>query len=228
MITDVTARKRAEREMLRARDEAMAAARAKDDFLAALSHELRTPLSPVLLVASAAAADPGLSADVRADFATIAKNALLEARLIDDLLDLTRITRGKMTLDLKTVDVHAVLEDAVATVRADLAEKNLTLILECGAANHAADADSARLQQVFWNVLKNAVKFTPAKGRIRVETRSLTESNEMTVTVTDSGIGMTSEELDRVFQAFSQGDHAGGSGSHRFGGLGLGWRFPKC
>jgi PAS domain S-box-containing protein len=222
VITDVTARKRAEREMLRARDEAMAAARAKDDFLAALSHELRTPLSPVLLVASAAAADTKLPEDVRADFATIAKNALLEARLIDDLLDLTRITRGKMTLELKTADVHAVLADALATVKAELEEKNLTLVAEYAAAHHVAEADSARLQQVFWNVLKNAVKFTPAQGRIRVETRSLTESNEMTVTITDSGIGMSPAELDRVFQAFSQGDHAGGAGSHRFGGLGLG------
>ena len=222
VITDVTARKRAEREMLRARDEAMAAARAKDDFLAALSHELRTPLSPVLLVASAAAADTSLPAGVREDFVTIAKNALLEARLIDDLLDLTRITRGKMTLDLKTVDVHSVLEDAVATVKAELEEKHLTLVCEWAAANHVAEADSARLQQVFWNVLKNAVKFTPVQGRIRVETRSLTESNEMTVTITDSGIGMTAVELERIFQAFSQGDHAGGVGSHRFGGLGLG------
>lgn len=222
VITDVTARKRAEREMLRARDEAMAASRAKDDFLAALSHELRTPLSPVLLIASAAAGDTKLPEDVREDFGVIAKNALLEARLIDDLLDLTRITRGKMTLDLKTMDVHAVLEDAVATVRAELEEKNLALVLEWAAANHVAEADSARLQQVFWNVLKNAVKFTPNHGRIRVETRSLTESNEMTVTITDSGIGMTAEELARVFQAFSQGDHANGTGSHRFGGLGLG------
>ncbi|MDB6166118.1 MAG: sensor hybrid histidine kinase [Lacunisphaera sp.] len=219
---DVTARKRAEREMARARDEAMAASRAKDDFLAALSHELRTPLSPVLLIASAAAANTSLSAEVREDFACIAKNAMLEARLIDDLLDLTRITRGKMTLDLKRVDVHAVLEDALATVRSDLEEKNLVVTLEWAAPSHFALADFARLQQVFWNVLKNAVKFTAPQGRIRVETRSLTESDEMTVTVTDTGIGMTPEELARVFQAFSQGDHAAGGGSHRFGGLGLG------
>ena len=222
VITDVTARKRAEREMLRARDEAMAAARAKDDFLAALSHELRTPLSPVLLVASAAASDPKLPEEVRADFATIAKNAQLEARLIDDLLDLTRVTRGKMTLDLKTIDVHAVLADALDTVQADLEQKRIALVVECEAAHHVAEADSARLQQVFWNVLKNAVKFTPAQGTVRVETRSLTESNEMTVTITDSGIGMTSDELNRVFQAFTQGDHAAGAASHRFGGLGLG------
>jgi PAS domain S-box-containing protein len=110
VISDITARKRAEREMAAARDAAMAASRTKDDFLAALSHELRTPLSPVLLIASASAADETLPEQVREDFTTIAKNALLEARLIDDLLDLTRISRGKMNLDLKRVDVHAVLQ----------------------------------------------------------------------------------------------------------------------
>ncbi|HTL66046.1 MAG TPA: response regulator [Lacunisphaera sp.] len=220
VIADITARKQAEQELERARDEAMAASRAKDDFLAALSHELRTPLSPVLLVASAAAANPALPDAVREDFACIAKNAQLEAKLIDDLLDLTRITRGKLTLELKPADVHAVLRDAIGTVRGELDEKKLELVTEFAAVHHAAIADSVRLQQVFWNVLKNAIKFTARAGRIRVETRSLTDANEMTVTVTDSGIGMTAEELGRVFHAFSQGDHA--NGAHRFGGLGLG------
>ncbi len=221
VISDITARKRAEQEMARARDEALAASRAKDDFLAALSHELRTPLSPVLLVASAAAANANLPEEVREDFSCIAKNALLEARLIDDLLDLTRITRGKLALDLKQVDVHAVLADAVATIRPDLGEKNLALRLDWGAAASIALADSARLQQVFWNVLKNAVKFTPPNGHIRVETHARPDAEEITVAITDDGIGMTPEELARVFQPFSQGDHALG-GSHRFGGLGLG------
>lgn len=221
VVLDVTARKRAEAEMLRARDEAMAASGAKDDFLAALSHELRTPLNPVLLVSSAAAADTRLPAEVRDDFALIAKNALLEARLIDDLLDLTRISRGKLTLDLRRVDVHQVLNDAIGTVRSELTEKRIDLVLELKAVARVADADSARLQQVFWNVLKNAIKFTGSGGSVRVETRSLTESNEMTVTVTDSGIGMSALELKRVFQPFAQGDHAA-RGSHRFGGLGLG------
>lgn len=222
VIADVSARKSAEREMARARDEAMAASRAKDDFLAALSHELRTPLSPVLLVASAAAANQALSPEVRADFASIAKNAMLEARLIDDLLDLTRITRGKMTLDLKVADVHTVLEDAIATVRADVDEKELELAAEFGATRCQVLADAARLQQVFWNVLKNAVKFTPARGRIRVVTSTLPEENAISVTFSDSGIGMTGDEIARAFDSFSQGDHATGGGSHRFGGLGLG------
>jgi PAS domain S-box-containing protein len=222
VISDITARKRAEREMAAARDEAMAASRTKDDFLAALSHELRTPLSPVLLLASASAADETLPAPVREDFATIAKNALLEARLIDDLLDLTRISRGKMKLELKRVDVHAVLQDALTTVSGDLKEKELTLAVTWGTPPPVALADSARLQQVFWNILKNAIKFTPEGGEVRVETKISNGAKQLTVSVTDSGIGMTSAELKRVFQPFSQGDHAAGSGAHRFGGLGLG------
>jgi PAS domain S-box-containing protein len=222
VISDITARKRAEREMAAARDEAMAASRTKDDFLAALSHELRTPLSPVLLLASASAADDTLPDGVREDFATIAKNALLEARLIDDLLDLTRISRGKMKLELKRVDVHSVLQDALATVSGDLKEKELTLAVTWGTPPPVALADSARLQQVFWNILKNAIKFTPEGGEIRVETKVSNGARQLTVSVVDSGIGMTSGELKRVFQPFSQGDHAAGAGSHRFGGLGLG------
>lgn len=222
VMADTTVRKRAEAQITNARDEAMAASRAKDEFLAALSHELRTPLNPVLLIASAAAGNTELPDEVREDFAIIAKNALLEARLIDDLLDITRITRGKLTLDVKPGDVHAVLDDAIATMRAELQDKQITLAVERGVFNSRALIDAARLQQVFWNVLKNAVKFTPARGYIRVETRELSDSNEMTVTITDTGIGMTAEELTRVFHPFAQGDHAAGRMSHRFGGLGLG------
>jgi PAS domain S-box-containing protein len=223
VMSDTTVRKRAEAQMMGARDEAMAASRAKDEFLAALSHELRTPLNPVLLIASAAAGNTELPAAVREDFAIIAKNALLEARLIDDLLDITRITRGKLTLELKRGDVHAVLEDALTTMRAEIEEKNIVLTVERGLVNHFALIDPVRLQQVFWNVLKNAVKFTPQGGFIRVETRALTDTGEMTISITDSGIGMTPEELSRAFHPFAQGDHAsGGRGGHRFGGLGLG------
>lgn len=222
VMSDTTTRKRAEMQLMSARDEAMAASRAKDEFLAALSHELRTPLNPVLLIASAAAGNQELPTEVREDFAIIAKNALLEARLIDDLLDVTRITRGKLTLDLKPGDVHAVLDDAIATMRADLQEKNITLVVERGEISPRAMIDPARLQQVFWNVLKNALKFTPEHGFIRVETRGLPDTNEMTVTITDTGIGMTPEELTRAFHPFAQGDHSMGSKRHRFGGLGLG------
>jgi PAS domain S-box-containing protein len=221
-LTDTTERRAAERELKRARDEALAASRAKDDFLAALSHELRTPLSPVLLLASDAAENPDLPPDVRSDFETIRKNVELEARLIDDLLDLTRITRGKLILELQAVDAQAIIWDALATVRADLDAKRIQLTMKMGDAPPKVWGDPVRLQQVFWNVLKNAVKFTPDEGTITVQAESRLDAGMLVVRITDTGIGMTAPELSRVFEAFSQGDHAGSGGSHRFGGLGLG------
>ena len=219
---DITSSKRTEKELERARDEALAASRAKDDFLAALSHELRTPLNPVLLLASEAAEDRTLPEQVRADFATIRKNVELEARLIDDLLDLTRITRGKLLLDMRSHDVHAILRDALGTVRGDLETKKIVPALNLAPGHLLVLADAVRLQQVFWNVLKNAVKFTPDYGEISIATRISADQSELTVEITDSGIGLEPAEIERIFDAFSQGDHAGPTGSHRFGGVGLG------
>jgi PAS domain S-box-containing protein len=221
-LTDTTERRQDEKELKRARDEALAASRAKDDFLAALSHELRTPLSPVLLLASDAAENPDLPPAVRADFETIRKNVELEARLIDDLLDLTRITRGKLMLELRPVDAHAIMHDALATVRTDLDAKHIALEMDLKTEHPKVWGDPVRLQQVFWNVLKNAVKFTPDAGRIIVNASVSEDQNTLVIRITDTGIGMTEQELQRVFEAFSQGDHAGTGGSHRFGGLGLG------
>ena len=214
-----TERKLAEQELERARDQALAASSAKDDFLAALSHELRTPLNPVLLLASEAAEDMQLPAEVRAQFATIRNNVELEARLIDDLLDLTRITRGKLSLNNQSLDAHQILQAAISIVRADAETKNIALELEFCADEHQVFGDSVRLHQVFWNVLKNAVKFTPPLGKITVKT--FTQGGEFFIKVIDTGIGINPDELKRVFTAFAQGDHAQG-GSHRFGGLGLG------
>lgn len=222
--TDVTLRKGTEIEMQKARDQALAASRAKDDFLAALSHELRTPLNPVLLIASDAAANDGLPADIRKDFEVIGRNVELEARLIDDLLDLTRITRGKLSLNRRPVNLHEILQDVVATIRPELAEKQIQLLQDLKAANAIVEGDSVRLQQVLWNVLKNAVKFTPPNGRITLKT--WTEEKLLKIETTDTGIGMTADELKRVFEAFSQGDHAL-ENSHRFGGLGLGLAITK-
>lgn len=209
-------------ELSRAHQEVLTASRAKDDFLAALSHELRTPLNPVLLLASEAAEDPKLPAEVRAQFITIRNGVELEARLIDDLLDLTRITHGKLLLHLDWVDVHALLKEAIATVRSELDQKRITLTMELAAEQQTVKGDAVRLQQVFWNVLKNAAKFTPEGGTVTVGTRRQAETGEVIIAVTDSGIGMTSDELARVFEAFSQGEHIGAGGPHRFGGLGLG------
>ncbi|HVW22455.1 MAG TPA: ATP-binding protein [Opitutaceae bacterium] len=216
------AQREVEKALTKARDEAVAASRAKDDFLAALSHELRTPLNPVLLLASDAAANPALPPNLRSDFETIRKNVELEARLIDDLLDLTRIARGKVLLERRPVDVNAAVRDALVTVEAEIAAKPIELVLELDPGQPVMSGDATRLQQVFWNVIKNAVKFTPPGGRIRVATRLRPERRRLEVEIADTGIGMTDAEIARVFEAFAQGDHAGASGSHRFGGLGLG------
>lgn len=209
-------------QLKRAHDEIQLSSRAKDDFLAALSHELRTPLNPVLLVASEHAGNGTLPAPIRADFEMIRKNVELEARLIDDLLDLTRISRGKLSLNKQPASLHEILQDALAKIAGDIEQKQLKLQVKLAAAHDTVLGDSARLQQVFWNVLKNAVKFTPAGGQITVKTSALSNNGKFVVKITDTGIGMSSKEIARIFTAFSQGDHAAQGGSHRFGGLGLG------
>jgi len=226
IVRDITRQNQAKRELEHAHVQAVAAARAKDDFLAALSHELRTPLNPVLLIASAAAEDPQLPAGVRAQFANIRTNVELEARLIDDLLDLTRVTHGKLSLATDCVEVHAILQAAIATVRPELGQKGICLNLNFAAQELVLKGDAVRLQQVFWNVLKNAVKFTPDNGTIAIETVAA-PGGKMTIRIIDSGIGLTAQEIDRIFDAFSQGDHANSGSPHRFGGIGLGLSISK-
>jgi PAS domain S-box-containing protein len=217
---DITERRRAETELKKAHQEVLAASRAKDDFLATLSHELRTPLNPVLLIASDAANNRELPPRIRTDFDTIRKNVEMEARLIDDLLDLTRITRGKINLERRYLNVHRVLNDAIAHEREEMTNKGIKLDLRLNAEQQTVHADAVRLQQIFWNLLNNAVKFTPQGGSITVETS--VSQNKLVIKVSDTGIGMTSEEVSRIFSAFSQGLHASDGNGHRFGGLGLG------
>ncbi len=221
IVRDITQRRQTEQQLKRTHDELLAASRAKDNFLATLSHELRTPLNPILLIASDAVSNEALPPEVRADFEMIFKNVELEARLIDDLLDLTRITRGKITLHKHRVDVRGVLQDAIATVRDDITQKQISLAQEFKAGNHVVFGDPARLQQIFWNLLRNAAKFTPEKGRISVETTTVDENSRLAVRISDTGIGMTADELAGLFKVFSQGDHAKHN-AHQFGGLGLG------
>lgn len=200
-------------------NETMAASRAKDDFLAALSHDLRTPLNPVLLIASDSATNPNLSEETRAAFEMIRRNVELEARLIDDLLDLTRVTRGKLTLNVQPLDVHDLLQEAVKTVLGEAEKKHIEIVPDLRADRRTVHGDPVRLEQVFWNVLKNAVKFTPDGGKITIKT--FADRDKMTVKISDTGMGINHSELNRIFDAFAQGDHAG-PGQHIFGGLGLG------
>jgi len=183
-------------------------------------------LNPALLVASEAAADSALPKEVRLNFEIIRKSIELEARLIDDLLDLTRITTGKMVLHHELIAAHRILMDALGTVEADRKEKQIELVLKLNAEHDGLTGDAVRLQQVFWNILKNAVKFTPPAGKITVET-AVGSAGRLVIKIADTGIGMTAAELARVFSAFAQGDHADGGGSHRFGGLGLGLAISK-
>ena len=207
-------RQRLYQEAMTARNDAVAASRAKDDFIAALSHELRTPLNPVLLLASDGAENPDVPEKVREDFKMIRNNVSLEAKLIDDLLDLTRIVHGKLSLELSPVDAHAIVRDALAIVSPAVEQKRIDLALEFGAAASLVDGDAVRLQQVFWNVLNNAVKFTPTGGRIALRTANPAPGT-IELRITDNGTGLPPSELQKIFEPFTQG-------GNRAGGLGLG------
>ena len=214
--TDIT-------ELARAKEAAQAANRAKDQFIAVLSHELRTPLTPVL----AAILDLNARADVPPAIAEavelIRRNVELEARLIDDLLDVTRISKGKLRMDRQVLPLDSVLRDAMRICESEIAKKQVTVALELQAQNHSVEGDGARLLQAFWNLLQNAVKFTPAGGDITVRTRG--GDDRVTVEIVDTGIGIEPEALPRIFDAFGQADE---SISRRFGGLGLGLALSKA
>lgn len=214
-----------QREALRQRaEEAQAANRAKDEFLAALSHELRTPLNPVLMTVTALQEDRTLSAEVREQLAMMRRNVELEARLIDDLLDLTRINRGKLSIAPAPADVHQLLRQTIDIVQSDGAGKDVEVVFDLRAEQHYALVDSTRIQQVFWNLTKNAFKFTPAGGRVTVATRNDGE-NGIVIEVRDTGVGISAEALPAIFNAFEQGDFAG---QHRYGGLGLGLAISRA
>jgi PAS domain S-box-containing protein len=220
---DITEKKRWEAEIKRAHDEAEQANHAKDEFMATLSHELRTPLNPVLLLASESAADRALPPGIRANFDVIRRNVELEARLIDDLLDLTRVRTGKLKIEKHDVNIQGVISDTINLLRNEIEGKKITLSQSLSGAESVIYGDPVRLRQIFWNILKNAIKFTPRRGTITIESR--VENGRYFVTISDTGIGMTSKELATAFEAFKQGVHSRDSG--RFGGLGLGLAISK-
>ncbi|MCX6967956.1 MAG: PAS domain S-box protein [Verrucomicrobia bacterium] len=220
---DITERKAVETALLEAKQMAERANQAKDDLIAALSHELRTPLTPALMLASALECDEALSRELRKDISLIRHNVELEARLIDDLLDITKITHGKFSIQPLPIDLNDLLARSLEIVRSDLLSKKITVQLDCPESSLSINADPARLQQVFWNILRNAVKFTPEEGSIRLRA-FYCEPQTIVVEISDTGIGIAPEFLERVFEPFQQG---GATGNPKYGGLGLGLAISK-
>ena len=217
VVTDLTLQK-VDEELRLAKEVAERANLAKDGFLATLSHELRTPLTPALMAVSALQQDPTLSSRVRTDLAMIRRNILLETRLIDDLLDLTRISHDKLELLEAPLDLHSVLRNAMDICASGIEGKALDLSLTLGADQTDTVGDIVRLQQVFWNVIRNAIDFTPAGGTIRIST-SNSKTDEFTVTIADSGVGFAPADAEKLFDSFRQ---ISADVARRTGGLGLG------
>ncbi len=213
-------RERTEEELRRQKEAAVMASQAKDRFLAALSHELRTPLNPVLMWACSASEDKNVDPELQQGLKMICRNIEMEARLIDDLLDLTRIARGKLQMNPQPCRADALLNHALEIVRSQLFAKNLRLSVDLTASNHQIMADPTRIEQVFWNLLKNAYKFTPENGEVTV--RSYDAAPDRVIfEISDSGCGIDAELMPKLFTAFEQGTRSGE-------GLGLGLAICKA
>ena len=224
LFTDITRRKHDDEVIRAARGAADSASRAKDRFLAVLSHELRTPLTPVVLTIAAMEQDPDLPSPMREDVAMIRRNVELESKLIDDLLDLSRVASGKLRLQMQPTSAHALLRYVAESSARDTSGKRLNVSLDLRASQDQVSADPARLQQVFWNVLRNAIKFTPEGGHISIRSEN-DRNGKLRLIVRDTGAGIPADVLPKVFDAFEQGDI---KTSRHFGGLGLGLAICKA
>ncbi|MBE9008774.1 PAS domain-containing protein [Pseudanabaenaceae cyanobacterium LEGE 13415] len=221
--TDISDRKAAEAEreqlLLReqtAREEAEKANRIKDEFLAVLSHELRTPLNPILgwiRLLQTGRLDP---ARMQQALSTIERNAQLQTQLIDDLLDVSRILRGKLKLNAAPVNLVTVIESAIETVRLAAEAKSIQIETTFQPVGTVM-GDAGRLQQIVWNLLTNAVKFTPNQGQVTVRLSEI--DRDAQIQVIDTGKGISAAFLPQVFERFQQADS---STTRQFGGLGLG------
>lgn len=217
LVHDGTERHLAGEALRAAKEEADRANQAKDRFLAVLSHELRTPLAPITTAVHVLEKAAKLDDRHRDLLPMIRRNVALEARLIDDLLDLTAINAGKVNLHKERVDMHQLVHAVVGMVADTLRDKRIELQLALEARDHFVEADQARMQQVLWNIVRNALKFTPVGGHVRL--RSESRDGEFQLACTDSGIGIERDALARIFSPFEQAD---AEVARHFGGLGLG------
>lgn len=202
-----------------------AASHAKDQFLAILSHELRTPLTPALTAVQSLQTMEEIPADARETLGIIRRNIEMEVCLIDDLLDLTRISRGKLRLQFSSTDIHEKLRNAISTVEDEARAKGVSISTDFHCHHPSIKADPTRLQQIFWNLLKNAVKFTPPGGSVAVRTRDSASKSEILVEIADTGIGIEPDAIPHIFDAFNQGNP---DTPKKFGGLGLGLNICKA
>jgi signal transduction histidine kinase/CheY-like chemotaxis protein len=216
-------RRRVEAEIEQQKAAVEAANRTKDKFLAMLSHELRTPLTPVIAALDTLETDPAQSEESKASLAMIRRNVELESQLIADLLDLTRIAKDKLELKFDSVDAHETVLNVVEICRAEANAKTLHVYPDLRAGAHHVSADTAKFQQIIWNLLKNAIKFTGQDGEITISS-SNPAPQTLIVTVRDTGIGVEPEIMERIFDPFEQGEL---SFQRRFGGLGLGLAISK-
>jgi signal transduction histidine kinase/CheY-like chemotaxis protein len=215
-------------DLKRAQGNTERASRAKDDFLAILSHELRTPLTPALLATTALMEDKRLPSDVHEQLIMIERNIALEARLIDDLLDLTAIAHGKLQIHARLCDAHSLITLAIAIVHVEARAKEIVIEHRFVAEHSGLLTDPARFQQVIWNLLRNAIKFTTRGGKISISTRdekSTPDTTWLHIEITDSGIGIAPALLETIFLPFDQGILMG---AHRFGGVGLGLAIARA
>ncbi len=221
-FSDVTEQVRTREALGQAKLAAEKASAAKDRFLAVLSHELRTPLTPAVIGIESMLMEADLPPALREPLEMVQRNVGLEIKLIDDLLDLSRVVSGKLRLDFKPVDINKAVRETCHTCEQAANEKGIRVRCELDASCRRVHADPARLQQILWNLLRNAVKFTPEGGDVLITTHSVGDS--VCVRVRDTGIGISGTVLDRIFEAFEQG-HADAGTS--FGGMGLGLAITK-
>src|SRR2546429_4522324 len=216
-------RRRIEEELQQQKVVVETASRTKDHLLAMRSHELRTPLTPVISTLESLETERAQTEDTKSALAMIRRNIELETQLIDDLLDVTRIARDKMQLRFVPVDAHLAISNVVEICRAEVQSKRLHVHLNLRANTHHVAAVTAKFQLIIWNLLKNAVKFTPDDGEIAISS-SNAAPDVLTISVCDTGIGMEPEVMQRIFDPFEQGNR---SFERRFGGLGLGLAISK-
>jgi signal transduction histidine kinase len=216
-------RRRAEEAVTKEKSLVESANRTKDNFLAMLSHELRTPLTPVVAGLATLSNQRARNEEEKSVLEMIRRNIEVETRLIDDLLDVTRISKGKLDLKFATLDAHKAVLNAVEICRSEAGAKRIRVNVALRALDHYVRADEARFQQMIWNLLKNAIKFSREEGEVTISSAN-EPPHQLTITVQDNGVGIASNLIDRIFDPFEQ---AGGSLQQRFGGLGLGLAISK-